>query len=79
VNGADVQLNGAQMSSGATLFPGDEVRLGATSSIALQVGKNLVLAAPQTQFTIELSGVTLRSGSLEVRGSGAEAHPKWGI
>jgi ferric-dicitrate binding protein FerR (iron transport regulator) len=73
VNGADVQLNGAQLSSGATLFPGDEVRLGATSSIALQVGKNLVLAAPQTQFTIELSGVTLRSGSLEVRGSGAES------
>jgi ferric-dicitrate binding protein FerR (iron transport regulator) len=72
VNGADVQLNGAQMSSGATLFPGDDVRLGVASSIALQVGKNLVLAARQTQFTIELSGVTLRSGSLVVRGNGEE-------
>ena len=73
VNGANAELNGAQMASGATLFPGDIVRLGTASSAALQFGKDLVLAAPLTEFVVEPAGVSLRSGRLQVRASGGES------
>jgi len=75
VNGLDAQLNGARMASGATLFPGDVVTLGADSSAALQFGKSLVLAAPQTQFVVESEGVNLHSGRLQVRSGGGSAFP----
>src|ERR1700733_15636278 len=39
INGADVEVNGARMASGATLFPGDVVQIGMDSSAALQFGK----------------------------------------
>jgi hypothetical protein len=63
------------MVSGATLFPGDVVTLGAASSVALQFGKSLVLAAPQTQFVVESEGVNLRSGRLQVRSGNGYAFP----
>ena len=75
VNGVDVQLNGARMAAGATLFPGDVVRLGAASSVALQFGKSLVLAAPQTEFVVEPEGVSLHTGRLQVRTGGGSTFP----
>jgi hypothetical protein len=75
INGADAQLNGVRMVSGATLFPGDVVTLGAASSVALQFGKSLVLAAPQTAFVVDSEGVNLRSGRLQVRSANGYTFP----
>lgn len=59
------------MTSGATLFPGDKVRLGANSTAALQFGKNLVSATSRTEFVVRPVGITLRGGRIQVRtGSG---------
>lgn len=73
IDGKSVNLNGAPMAAGATLFPGDVIRLGEDSSAALQFGKSLVLAAPQTELVIEAAGVSLRDGRLQVRSGSAQA------
>jgi len=73
VTGENVEVNGARMASGATLFPGDVVRLGEASTAALQFGgRSAALAAPLTELVIETVGVTLRSGRLQVRTSREE-------
>jgi len=69
IRGANVELNGARMASGAALFPGDVITLGEASLAALQFGKNQVLAAPQTELVVEAEGVSLRKGSLQIRAS----------
>jgi ferric-dicitrate binding protein FerR (iron transport regulator) len=71
--GKTAELNGTPMSSGATLFPGDVVRLGQASTVALRFGSSLVLAAPLTELVIEPQGVTLRNGRLQVRANGENA------
>jgi ferric-dicitrate binding protein FerR (iron transport regulator) len=72
INGANAELNGVRMASGATLFPGDVVQLGASSTVALQFGKNLVFATSLTELVVGPAGVSLRSGRIQVRaGSGA--------
>jgi ferric-dicitrate binding protein FerR (iron transport regulator) len=65
-------VNGAPMIPGATLFPGDVVRVGEDSTAALQFGASLVAATPVTEFVVETRGVNLRSGRLQVRASGNE-------
>jgi hypothetical protein len=71
--GKTAQLNGAPMSAGATLFPGDVVQLGEASTVALRFGNSLVLAAPLTEFVVESQGVTLRNGRLQVRANGEKS------
>ena len=61
------------MAAGATLFPGDVIRLGEASSAALQFGRSLVIAAPQTEFVVENDGVNLRDGRLQVRANGEQS------
>src|SRR6266700_8243954 len=53
ITGAEAQLNGARLTSGATLFGGDIVKLGAASSAALQFGNDLVLAASGSELVVE--------------------------
>src|SRR5579871_1505267 len=69
--GHQVELNGAPMPAGATLFPGDVIRLGESSTAALRFGNSMVLAAPLTEL-VETAGVTLRAGRLQVRANGSE-------
>ena len=59
------------MPAGATLFPGDVIRLGEGSTAALQFGKSLVIVAPDTEFVVQPDGVSLRDGHLQVRATGA--------
>ena len=70
--GKEVELNGTPMPAGATLFPGDVIRLGEASTAALRFGNSLVLAAPFTELVVESEGVRLRNGRLQVRANGAE-------
>jgi FecR protein len=72
INGKSANLNGAPMAAGATLFPGDVIHLGEGSTAALQFGKSLVLAAPETELVIQAEGVSLRDGRLQVRASGSQ-------
>lgn len=72
INGNSARLNGAPMAAGATLFPGDVIRLGEGSTAALQFGKSLVIAAPETEFVVQQDGVGLRDGRLRVRANGAQ-------
>ncbi len=65
-------MNGAPMPTGATLFPGDVIRLGQNSTVALRFGKSTVLAAPLTELTVESAGVGLRIGRLQVRANSGE-------
>jgi hypothetical protein len=71
--GKEAKLNGSPMPAGATLFPGDVVRLGVASTAALQFGNSLVLAASGTELVVESDGVSLRDGRLQVRSSGTES------
>jgi FecR protein len=71
--GKDAELNGAPMPAGATLFPGDVIRLGEASTAALRFGNSLVLAAPLTELVVESEGVSLRNGRLQVRAGGGES------
>ena len=59
------------MPVGATLFPGDVIRLGEASTAALRFGNSMVLAAPVTELIVEPEGVGLRNGHLQVRAGGA--------
>jgi len=69
--GKDAKLNGSPMPVGATLFPGDVIRLGEASTAALRFGNSMVLAAPVTELIVEPEGVGLRNGHLQVRAGGA--------
>jgi ferric-dicitrate binding protein FerR (iron transport regulator) len=71
--GKDAELNDSPMPAGATLFPGDVIRLGESSTVALRFGNSLVLAAPLTELVVESEGVSLRNGRLQVRAGGAES------
>jgi ferric-dicitrate binding protein FerR (iron transport regulator) len=73
ITGKDAELNGAPLAAGATLFPGDVVRLGEASTAALRFGNSLVLAAPLTELVVESEGVSLRKGRLQVRADGVES------
>jgi len=73
IAGKNAELNGAPMAAGATLFPGDVIRLGEASTAALRFGNSLVLAAPLTELVVESEGVSLRNGRLQVRADGAES------
>ena len=66
-------MNGTPMPAGATLFPGDVIRLGEASTAALRFGNSLVLAAPLTELVVESEGVSLRNGRLQVRAGGEES------
>jgi ferric-dicitrate binding protein FerR (iron transport regulator) len=70
--GKQVELNGSPMPAGATLFPGDVVRLGENSTAALQFGDSSVLAAPLTELVVESQSLQLRNGRLQVRVNGKE-------
>lgn len=71
--GNDARLNGAPMATGATLFPGDVIGLGGSSTAELRFGNSLVFAAALTELVIESDGVSLRNGRLQVRASGADS------
>jgi len=73
IAGKDAQMNGVPMLAGATLFPGDVIRLGDASTAALRFGDSLLLAAPLTELVIESEGVSLRNGRLQVRAGGMES------
>ena len=68
--GKQVELNGSPMLAGATLFPGDVIRLGEDSTAALQFGNSLILAAPQTELVVESQSLQLRNGRIQVRVNG---------
>jgi uncharacterized cupin superfamily protein len=70
IMGKQVELNGSPMQVGATLFPGDVVRLGENSTAALQFGNSSVLAAPLTELVVESQSLKLRNGRLQVRVNG---------
>jgi ferric-dicitrate binding protein FerR (iron transport regulator) len=70
--GKQVELNGSPMPAGATLFPGDVVRLGENSTAALQFGNSSVLAAPLTELVVEAQSLQLHNGRLRVRVNGKE-------
>jgi ferric-dicitrate binding protein FerR (iron transport regulator) len=78
VTGNNVEVNGTPMHVGATLFPGDVIRLGEASTAALRFGNSVVLAAPLTELVVESEGVTLRDGRLQARAGGAEAFAIFG-
>jgi ferric-dicitrate binding protein FerR (iron transport regulator) len=71
--GKDAKLNGKAMPAGATLFPGDVIRLGEDSTAALRFADGLVLAAPDTELVVESRGVNMRNGRLQVRAEGEES------
>ncbi len=71
--GKEAQLNGVPISAGATLFPGDVIRLGEASTAALRFGNSLLFAAPLTELVVESEGVSLRNGRLQVRAGGLES------
>ena len=71
--GKEAKLNGTPMPVGATLFPGDVIRVGEASTVALRFGDSSVLAAPHTELVVESKGVSLRNGRLQVRADGAES------
>src|SRR5260370_7326616 len=73
ITGANAQLNGARLIPGATLFRGDLLTLGEASSVALQFGNNLVLAAPRTELVVESEGIKLRSGRVQIRLAGGDS------
>ncbi|MGA7794770.1 MAG: FecR family protein [Candidatus Acidiferrales bacterium] len=73
ITGKDAKLNGTPMPVGATLFPGDVIRLGEASTAGLRFGNSMVLAAPLTELVVESEGVSLRIGRLQVRADGAES------
>ncbi len=73
ITGNDAKLNGTPMPVGATLFPGDVIRLGEASTAGLRFGNSMVLAAPLTELVVESEGVSLRKGRLQVRADGAES------
>ena len=66
------------MHVGATLFPGDVIRLGEASTAALRFGDNVVLAAQLTELVVESEGVNLRNGRLQARAGGAETFAIFG-
>ena len=70
VTGKDTGLNGTRMVPGATLFPGDRVRVGEDSTTALRFGPSEVLAAPNTELIVKSEGLTLRGGRIQVRAGG---------
>lgn len=70
VAGPFAQLNGSSLASGATLYPGDTIKLGARSSAALQFEDDLVLVAPMTDLVVQRDGVGLQRGSLQLRVGG---------
>ena len=70
VAGPFAELNGASLVPGATLYPGDTVKLGARSSAALQFENDLVLAAPMTELVVQPGGVGLQRGSVQLRVGG---------
>ncbi len=70
ISGENARVNGTQLISCATLFPGDVIQLGAGSTVALRFGNDFLLAAPGTEFAIEGHGVLLRSGRIQIRFSG---------
>ena len=72
VVGRNAELNGRPMPAGATLFPGDIIRIGRDSAAALQFGNSTVRADAQTELVVEAAGVTLRGGILQVRAGGAD-------
>jgi len=71
--GKEAILNGTPLAPGATLYPGDVIRLGMDSTAALRFGNSLVLAAPETELVVESEGVSLRNGRLQVRASGEQS------
>jgi ferric-dicitrate binding protein FerR (iron transport regulator) len=71
--GKDAKLNGKAMPAGATLFPGDVIRLGEDSTAALRFADGLVLAAPDTELVVGSRGVNLRNGRLQVRADRGES------
>jgi hypothetical protein len=73
ITGKDAKLNGTPMPVGATLFPGDVIRLGEASTVALRFGNSSVLVAPLSELVVESKGVSLRNGHLQVRADGAES------
>src|SRR5260370_42234932 len=73
ITGANAQLNGARLIPGATLFRGDLLTLGEASSVALQFGNDLVLAAPRTELVVESESIKLRSGRVQVRLAGGDS------
>ncbi len=73
ISGKDAKLNGTPMPVGATLFPGDVIRLGEASTAGLRFGNSMVFAAPLTELVVESEGVSLRIGRLQVRADGAES------
>jgi hypothetical protein len=72
ITGKSANLNGAPLAAGATLFPGDVIRIGAASTAALQFKNGFVLAAPETELVVQSEGVSLRGGRLQVRAGGAK-------
>lgn len=68
--GKQVELNGSPMPAGATLFPGDVVRLGENSRAALQFGNSSVYAAPLTELVVEAQSLQLRNGRVQVKVNG---------
>jgi hypothetical protein len=60
------------MAAGATLFPGDIIRMGEGSTAALRFGNGFLLAAPLTELVVESEGVSLRNGRLQVRARAEE-------
>jgi hypothetical protein len=73
VTGANAQLNGARLVSGATIFAGDVVAVGAGSSAALQFRNGLVLVAPSTRLVVESTSVTVSSGRVQIRLNSADS------
>jgi hypothetical protein len=75
ITGANAQLNGTRLISGATLFRGDIITCGQGSSAALQFKNGGLLAAPGSELIIESEGIRLRNGRVQVRVAGANAFP----
>ncbi len=71
--GTEAKLNGTPLTPGATLFPGDVIRVGIASTAALRFGNSLVLAAAETELVVESEGVSLRNGRVQVRANGEQS------
>ncbi|MBZ5662358.1 MAG: FecR family protein [Acidobacteriia bacterium] len=78
VSGANVELNGAPIATGAALFPGDVITVGEASAAALQFGASRMLADARTELVVESEGVLVRNGRVQIRESDGNPFGVWG-
>jgi ferric-dicitrate binding protein FerR (iron transport regulator) len=66
VEGSDAWVNDELLVAGASLFPGDRIRTGESSRIAISLPGAVLLLAPQSEIRLQHAAVDLLSGRLQL-------------